>query len=150
MLFSHPNLNPAVCAAAELATDGKITDAILRDVAIMGALPLFTVRAPIAAPSALTLAERAVVSAEAAVAQARRAFDGARRRLGEANRRVAPPLWSGGQPRPIALATVRAAQADAMRFLNDRRPLARHLRGGGGRLPGAAPRLALTPSRPGG
>lgn len=127
MLYHHPDLNPSVRAAAELATDGVVTDAILHDAAIMAALPLFVVRLATTGPCAVTLAQRAVAAAEAGVRQAHTSLDGARRRLGLANRRTDPPLWKGGQPRPIPPARVRAAQSDAMRFLNSRRVLVRRM-----------------------
>jgi hypothetical protein len=81
MLSRHPDLNPALIAAAELLTDSAITDTILRDAAISRGLPLLVARRAPEAPSPVTAAGRAVTSAEAFVAQARRAFDGARRDL---------------------------------------------------------------------
>jgi hypothetical protein len=65
MLSTHPRLNPAVFAQAELFTDGQVTDAILRNVASMRGLPLLI--EPGAAPSPAT--ERRQPATQAALAE---------------------------------------------------------------------------------
>jgi hypothetical protein len=87
MLSIHPNLNPAVASAAELFTDGQVTDAILRGVASMRGLPLL-IEAD-AAPAVADLrdaAEREIIGAAANLHICRRLFVAACKRLGMANR----------------------------------------------------------------
>ena len=108
MLSLHPSLNPAVSRAAELFTDGQVTDSILRSVASMRGLPLFI--EPGAAPTAAERAEAAQIELGRAMAEHRitaSLYAAARRRLGMANQRSA--------------AERRAAQAAAMGALNKAR-----------------------------
>lgn len=125
MLSLHPRLNPAVSAAAELFTDGQVTDAVLQGVAAMQGLPLLIERAPHAGPDALTLAERELAAATHAHRGAAECFAGACRRLGEANARFHPPLRAGGPRAPISPETRRREQSQAMSWLNSRRALLR-------------------------
>ena len=108
MLCTASNLNPAVTAAAELFTDGQLTDSILRSVATMRGLPLFI--EPGAAPTITERAEAAQLELGRATADHRivtSLYAAARRRLGMANQRPA--------------AERRAAQAAAMGALNKAR-----------------------------
>jgi hypothetical protein len=87
MLSLHPSLNPAVASAAELFTDGQVTDAILRGVASMRGLPLL-IEAGAAPDRAeiLAQAEAAMGGALANLHICRRLFVAACKRLGAANR----------------------------------------------------------------
>ncbi|MFT8246607.1 hypothetical protein [Roseomonas sp. BN140053] len=120
-LRSDLSLNPAVLAAAELFTDGALTDTVLANVAAMRGLPLHVTLAPAAAPDAAALAAKALQAAEAALRDAVRCWNGARLTLGEANRTSLPPLARGLPRRPVDAETRRRLQADAMRGINRRR-----------------------------
>jgi len=90
MLCTAPNLNPAVTAAAELFTDGRLTDAVLQNVATMRGLLLFI--EPGAVPSITERAEAAQIELGRAAADHRivtALYAAARRRLGMANQRPA-------------------------------------------------------------
>lgn len=105
-------INPAVSAAAELFTDGRITDQLLADVAAMHRLPLHIATVADPGPTDLDLAFSAVSGAVAFVARARRDYIAARRRLAYANKR---------QPHLTAEARASAGKfhrASAMRDLN--------------------------------
>ncbi|HEY8612365.1 MAG TPA: hypothetical protein VIL69_13865 [Roseomonas sp.] len=108
MLSLHPALNPAVAREADLFTDGLVTDAILRSVAVMRGRPLLIEAG--AAPSATERAEAAERELVGAMSQHRveaALYRAACRRLGMANQRPA--------------ADRRAAQAAAMGALNKAR-----------------------------
>jgi hypothetical protein len=62
-------INPAVRSAAELYTDGKITDRTLADVAAMKGLPLY-VEIVAQGPNPRDLAEKEVIDARAALKSA--------------------------------------------------------------------------------
>lgn len=105
MLSHHPRLNPTVASAAELFTDGRVTDAILQGIASMHGLPLYI--EPGAVPTVTERAaatERALIGAMSAHRVETALYASARRRLGMANQRPA--------------AERRAAQAAAMGALN--------------------------------
>lgn len=104
-------INPAVAAAAALFTDGRVTDAILADVAAMERLPLYVPRV-IAAPCPEEAAHAALAGAVARVARVRQEYVAARARLAFANKR---------QPHATAEARRKAsrfARGEAMRALN--------------------------------
>lgn len=105
MLSAHPRLNPAVTRAAEMMTDRRISDAMLRDVAAMRGLPLL-IEAGAAPTSAEVLqqAQDAMMGATANLHITRRLFVAACRRLGMAN--------------SLPAAERRAAQSRAMGALN--------------------------------
>ena len=127
MLSSSLHLNPAVAAAAELFTDGRLTDAVLQNVATMRGLLLFI--EPGAVPTITERAEAAQIELGRATADHRivtALYAAARRRLGMANQRPA--------------AERRAAQAAAMGALNKARAA---LRKAERRLAAAASTLAV-------
>ncbi|WP_424140340.1 hypothetical protein [Roseomonas chloroacetimidivorans] len=108
MLALHPRINPAVFTQAELFTDGRISDEVLRSVASMRGLPLLI--EPGAAPTLAEIAakaERELVGAMSNLLVCRSLFVAACRRIGMANKRPA--------------AERRAAQAAAMRGMNKAR-----------------------------
>ncbi|WP_043838357.1 hypothetical protein [Muricoccus aerilatus] len=105
MLSHHPRLNPAVASAAELFTDGRVTDAVLQGIASMRGLPLYI--EPGAAPTPgerAAAGERELIGAMSAHRVETALYATACRRLGTANQRPA--------------ADRRAAQAAAMGALN--------------------------------
>jgi hypothetical protein len=108
MLSHHLRLNPAVSRAAEMMTDGRLSDAILRDVATMRGLPLLI--EPGAAPTSaevLLQAQDAMMGATANLHITRRLHVAACRRLGMAN--------------SLPAAERRAAHSRAMGALNKAR-----------------------------
>jgi hypothetical protein len=108
MLSHHPLLNPAVSRAAELFTDGRISESLLRGVASMRGLPLL-IEAGAAPTSAevLAQAEDVMVGATANLHITRRLFVAACRCLGMAN--------------SLPAAERRAAQSRAICALNKAR-----------------------------
>ncbi|MBI0538983.1 hypothetical protein D9599_25865 [Roseomonas sp. KE2513] len=105
LLSMHACLNPAVASAAELFTDGALTDAVLQGIASMHSLHLYI--EPGATPTSAeraAAAERALIGAMSARRVEVALYAAARRRLGMANQRPA--------------ADRRAAQAAAMGALN--------------------------------
>lgn len=81
--------NLAVLAAAEQFTDGRLTDAILADVARMIGQPLHVAVQPYT-PDAAEVARRAVLNAEAKVREFERLVAFQRRAIGDANRARTP------------------------------------------------------------
>ncbi|MFC0389495.1 hypothetical protein [Muricoccus vinaceus] len=130
MLSTISHLNPAVTAAAELFTDGRLTDAVLQNVATMRGLPLFIETG--AVPTITERAEAAQIELGRASADHRivtALYAAARRRLGMANQRPA--------------ADRRAAQTAAMGALNKARAA---LRKADARLAAASAALAALAS----
>jgi len=78
-------INPEVYRRAELFTDGRITDALLADVAAMNRLPLYVEQAP-HTPDPIETAAKAVRNAEAGLAELQRCYVVARADQREANR----------------------------------------------------------------
>jgi len=108
LLATHPRLNPAVVSHAELMTDGRVTDALLRDVAAMRGLPLLI--EPGATPCHAEIVDRAEIALVGALSNlrvCRALYVTACRRIGMANQRPAGER--------------RAAQAAAMRGINKAR-----------------------------
>lgn len=124
-------INPAVHAAAELFTDGRITDHLLADVAAMHRLPLYIEVAPIPQPDATDAALRALANAEARHRDGIRCYVAARAAIGPANRLGATKEVNRGH------------RAYAFRMLNKRR--AELLRDERGLAAARAALAALTP-----
>ena len=117
-MLSTSTINPAVIAAAELFTDGALTDAVLAGVASMKGLPLFVTVQADAGPSAADRAATVLAEADAELRASVRRYNNALDDLRAANRRTAPPLYRGAKPTARALSTVRRMQSQAMAALN--------------------------------